>query len=472
MDPGTLLVAEQAISTTVEGAALASIGLAQKTQPLSATFKRITNGAFLPRSFHTLTIVSERAYILGGKTENGSLAGDEVHIITLPSKRSEEGETDYKCVPALGEEGAEKEVPIARAGHSTCAIGERIYMFGGYGEAGVPLDEQGRIWVFSINSLRWSYIDPTSGNRFPEPRFSYGLAANEYPLPPGSDGKLKILGAQIQETVSKTLPKIVSKPSPPAEPHGTLFISNGLSSTTSGPLTDVWAFTVASQTWSQLPSTSPELVYPPSITLANGHLYLVNGLSEVNSEIHSLSVWNLLHPGQHTEYETEDLDKSSSWRTLAFPTNPLVPGPRPRKGAGLLPITTGNGRAYLLYFLGEKANPSNPPESTRDQAQEKSPMFWSDAFSYQPSATAVTPASVKDSTRAAIGIGTGEGTWAEVKVIANEEGSGKDQAEGKSHPGPRGWFGSDVVQSGDVLLWGGIDARGNTEGDGWIISVK
>ena len=221
MDPGTLVAAE-IVETTIEGAALASIGLAQKTQPLSATFTRITNGAFLPRFDHTLSVVSERAYIFGGKKENRSYAGNEIHIVTLPLKTRDEGDADYKCVPALGEEGTEQKVPVARAGHSASTIGHRIYVFGGRGENDYSLDEKGRIWVFDTNSLRWSHIDPNPGSQYPQPRFNHGFVASEHPLPPGLDGKLKVLGAHIQETVSNTIPKMVSKPSSPVEPHGTL----------------------------------------------------------------------------------------------------------------------------------------------------------------------------------------------------------------------------------------------------------
>ena len=84
----------------------------------------------------------------------------------------------------------------------------------------------------------------------------------------------------------------------------------------------------------------------------------------------------------------------------------------------------------------------------------------------------MSPAGVKDSTRSTLGVDTGGGTWAEVRVIANEEGRGKLEEEGKSHPGPRGWFGSDRRGGAEGVLWGGIAGRGQTEGDGWIISIK
>lgn len=460
MDPGSLLVAEQVVSTTVEGAALATIGLAQSTQPLSATFTRITSEAFLPRSSHTLTVVSGHAYIFGGKTETGELAGNEVHIVTLPLTTRTEGEPDYKCVPALGED----KVPEPRFGHSASAIGKRIYVFGGR----VTENEKGRVWVFDTISLHWSYIDPERDSLYPPSRIHFGYVASANPLPPGSGNKLKVLGSQIQETISNKVPSIVSKPSPPAEPHGTVFISGGLRLHGWDSLTDTWAFTVATRTWTQLTSTpAPQILSSPALALMQDRLYLVTSSSEFESEIHYLRLPKSLLFNQHSE-EDDSETPSISWTTLPFPTNPLVPGPRPRKGAGLLPITTGNGRSYLLYFLGEKASPEAPSSESETPPR----TFWSDAFSYQAPSSSHSPAGSKDATRATLGFETGEDTWAEVKVVANEEGAGLAEVGGKSHPGPRGWFGSDVLDGGKVVLWGGIDAKGETEGDGWIVSVR
>lgn len=460
MDPGTLLVAEQVVSTTVEGAALATIGLAQSTQPLSATFTRITSEAFLPRSSHTLTVVSGHAYIFGGKTETGELAGNEVHIVTLPLTTRTEGVPDYKCVPALGDD----EVPGARFGHSASAIGKRIYIFGGRGTE----DEKGRVWVFDTSSLHWTHMDPEPDRLYPPSRTHFGYAASVNPLPPGSDNKLKVLGTQIQETISKTVPSIVSKPSPPAEPHGTVFISGGLRPHGWDDLTDTWAFTIATRTWTQLPSTpAPKILSSPALTLVQDRLYLVTGSSELESEIHYLTLPKTLLSNRDSEDDDSE-PPNISWTTLPFPTNPLIPGPRPRKGAGLLPITTGNGRSYLLYFLGEKAS----PKAASSESETPPRTFWSDAFSYQTPASSPSPAGSKDATRATLGFETGEDTWAEVKVVANEEGAGLAEVGGKSHPGPRGWFGSDVLDDGKVVLWGGIDAKGETEGDGWIVSVR
>jgi len=109
MDPATatgLVAAEQVISTTVQGGAVAAYGLAQPTQPLAATFTRITSEAFLPRFNHSITAVNGQAYIFGGEIEEEGevkLAGDEVHIVSLPLKKAgNEGKPDYSSFDLYG----------------------------------------------------------------------------------------------------------------------------------------------------------------------------------------------------------------------------------------------------------------------------------------------------------------------------------------------------------------------------------
>ncbi|KAL8724526.1 MAG: hypothetical protein Q9166_007903 [cf. Caloplaca sp. 2 TL-2023] len=465
MDPATFVAAEQAVSTTVEGAAIAGIGLAQSTQPLNATFTRITSEAFLPRSQHTITVVAGKAYIYGGEESPGKLADDNVHIIKLPAKKPTNlGEPEYKCLPSLGEgEDGKEKVPKARSGHTACAVGHRIYLYGGKGQDGKPIEENGTLWVFDTETLRWSGLEVSGDSPFPYPhaRYNHSAVASEYPSPASSStSDTASYTEQIKSTVAK-LPAIVGKASPPREPHGSIIICGGLS-TSSEPLTDVWTFTVAGNTWSTLPAV-PAMPVPPALAYANHNLYTLGGTSDVGSEIHRLQLHKKSQEVPDMDIRTEQIE----WSTLPFPSNPLAPGPRPRKGAGMLPVTTGNGRLYILYFLGEKASKSEEKEDRE---------YWSDTWSYQIPAVDVAPAGIKDKTRSLMGISTGEGTWAEVKVVPNEEGSGGLETEGKSHPGPRGWFASCALgkdfDGGGVVLWGGINAKGETEGEGWIISVK
>ncbi|KAM0796860.1 hypothetical protein BDR22DRAFT_975765 [Usnea florida] len=496
MDPATvtgLVVAEQVVSTTVEGGAIAAYGLAQSTQPLTATFKRISSPAFLPRSNHSLTVVGGRAFIFGGEDETGSVAGDEVHIVTLPLKKksNHDGEVDYKCVPSLGE-GEDGKVPGPRVGHTAVAIGERIYLFGGKGKDGQVVEEMGRVWVFDTDTLAWTHVDPasdTSTTSVPQARYHHGAASSEHPLPQTNASSKASYSEQLTSTIAK-LPSLMSKTSSPPEPHGSLIICSGLSASSS-PLNDTWLFNIATRTWSALPSTPSVSPSPPSMALTHNRLYLISSSSELGSEINYLPISKETYTDARGEGEIGLTAAKHEWTTLPFPTNPLTHGPRPRKGAGLLPITTGNGREYLLYFLGEKASsssstttpPSDHPPPTNEHEKEKEkeketptppppPTFWSDSFSYQIPALPITPAGIKDATRQALGIATGEDTWAEVKIEARVEKEGSE-SEGKAHPGPRGWFACCGVEGvrGGVVLWGGVNGKGEIEGDGWVVEV-
>jgi len=480
MDPATitgLVAAEQVVSTTVEAGGIAAIGLAQSTQPLSATLTRVSSEAFLPRFKHSLTVVSGQAYIFGGESEPGNLAGDEVHIACLPLKKAgNEGKPDYKVVPSLGE-GEDGKVPGARAGHTACSIGERIYMFGGYRGHNESIQEMGRVWVFDTNTLGWSYIDPASDASTPPARYLHGGAASEHPLPNANALNKASYGEQLQSAVSK-LPSLIGKGTTPQEPHGTLIVCGGLADGGES-LNDTWIFNIISKNWSRLPSTPSTSPWPPSLALTHSRLYLISSSSDLGSEIYFLPFSKKTYNDARGEGEIGLTNTQAKWTTLPFPTNPLTPGPRPRKGAGLIPVTTGNGREYLLYFFGEKASPlpsstgsSDPTSSEEPTEKDKaSPVFWSDIYSYQVPAVPVTAAGIKDATRSAMGIATGEDTWAEVKIVTVVEG----EQEGKSHPGPRGWFGSAPVgreiEGGGVLVWGGVNGKGEVEGDGWIINV-
>ena len=93
----TALAAEQIASTTVEAGVV--YGVAKPTPPLAASFTRISSEAFLPRLHHSLTVVNGQAYIFGGETDDGKLAGDEMHIISLPlEKAKNEKKPDYSTL--------------------------------------------------------------------------------------------------------------------------------------------------------------------------------------------------------------------------------------------------------------------------------------------------------------------------------------------------------------------------------------
>ena len=158
----------------------------------------------------TLSVVSGQAYIFGGESEHGKLAGDEIYTVSLPLKKAQnEGKPDCKVVPSLGE-GEDGKVPGARAGRTACAVMERIYVLGGRGQGGKVVEEGARVWVFDTNTLGCSYVDPASDAEIPPARYLHGGVASEHLLPNTNASNKASYGKQIQSTVGK-LPSLISK---------------------------------------------------------------------------------------------------------------------------------------------------------------------------------------------------------------------------------------------------------------------
>lgn len=149
---------------------------------------------------------------------------------------------------------------------------------------------------------------------------------------------------------------------------------------------------------------------------------------------------------------------TGQWETVEPPSDTNIPGNR--SVAGFQPVTTGQGRNYLLLFLGER----DPSSSGHEAAGN----FWDDVWSFQLPPDGMTAASFKDATRQLFGAKTGEATWARCDIA---EASKAGHTE---HPGQRGWFASarQSIDPGSVILWGGLTSDNNRAGDGWILTVE
>lgn len=248
---------------------------------------------------------------------------------------------------------------------------------------------------------------------------------------------------------------------------GHLLLHGGRSSVDT-ELNDTWFFDFISHTWSQLPD-APE--HSSSVAFADGTLYMItNSPAEGTTHVYRLEIGDSVPtPGSPHALE---------WQRIASPSEVPSPGPGLRAGGALVPITTGYGRLYLVYFFGSKearTDAENPGKSI-ESADTPRP-FESDVWTYQlpskstkpTSWTDFKPAAIKDTIRNKLGYSSGGYEWAEVEVQATEQ-SGH---EGKVHPGPRGFFGADVASDGvSVVLWGGDNARGEKEADGWLIRFE
>ncbi|KAH9886596.1 hypothetical protein F4778DRAFT_473525 [Xylariomycetidae sp. FL2044] len=412
------IAAEQVVSTGIYAGT--GYTVARPTMPLKASFSQIAttsddaSRSSLARSHHTLTIVGKKAYIFGGRASGGKLAHNNIHSVALPVKGAPGPE--YAVLPAIGASSGDP-VPAPRSHHSACALGTQIAVYGGCDESGKPLNEGSRIWLYDTEKLTWTSMEPGSHpERAPTSRANGTLLAH--------DGNLIVYGGHDSQGSS---------------------------------LTDVWHFNSFTKVWNQLPH-SP--VAGASAAVIKDTLYLLAPTADkLATEIHHLDI--KLYAEQ-----------PPTWDTFSVPTNPLTPGPKPRENGGLLPITTGFGRNYLLYFFGDR----------QESETEKGGLpQWSDLWTFQlPSddvqvnatttfSEAIKPAKIKDKIRETFGADSGKSSWAEVEVQAPGDVAAR---EGKAHPGPRSSFGYDVTEDGlNVVIWGGNNGRGEPEGDGWVIEL-
>lgn len=425
---GAYLAAEVVEHTAQAG--YAAYVISKPTLPLKVSFLRIATASdddsrrSLARSCHTVTVIGNKAYIFGGDTATGILASTDVHVVTL--EHSGEPDMDYSLIPALSTFDHGK-TPTARSKHAACAFHGSVAVFGGCDERGALVDEKSCLWLFSPDRKSWDMLTPSNADVAPGPRQSPHLFANQ---------------AQV-------------------------VLFGGTNSSGDGT-SDLWQFDVASRTWTQLP-TAP--VAASNAALMNGQLWLISGSDPLSSQLHHLDL---------SSSPTEML-----WESFTFPTNPLAPGPRARREGALLPISTGYGRNYLAYLFGVRndhaeTSISHPEDTTYSHQVTQFSDTWilqipaSDldakpALSLQ---AAIKPAKIKDAIRSAIGADTGHLTWSEavVQVPSDQQ---LEEENGKLHPGPRAFFGADVMQKGSsVVFWGGIDAKGGRVGDGWIAKFE
>jgi hypothetical protein len=388
---------------------------------MELTFRRS-----LARSNHTVTVIGNKAYIFGGQTATGTLASDDVHVVTL--EYSGKPEMDYSMVPALSTfEG--KQTPPARMNHAACAFHGSIAIYGGSDEKDGLINENSSMWLFSPERKSWDLLesskgDVDTGDIGPGPRRNAQLFAHDK--------------------------------------HVLLF---GGVDGSGDNASDLWQFDIAAKYWTQLP-TAP--VATSNAALANGQLWLISGSDPVSSQLHHISILA----------SSED----RKWESFTFPTNPLAPGPRARRGGALIPVTTGWGRNYLIYLLGARNDSSADTSTTKAEDSKHADEItqFSDTWVLQipssdleakPSMTlknAINPAKIKDAIRSALGADTGHLSWAEAVVQVPSEKQLEEEG-GKLHPGPRAFFGADMMEKGDsVVFWGGVDAKGERVGDGWV----
>ena len=333
----------------------------------------------LARSHHSINLIDGDLYIWGGLV-GSNLAGSEMHILKLSNVGS--SGSQYKSVPALSETDVDG-TPCARAGHTATTISGKIFLFGGYAPKSPNLaDSSAKVWLFDPTSYMWKLVH---------------------------DGKESLVASRYGHSAVSQKEKL---------------IIHGGYTTDEKPLTDTWAFDTHSLSWSQLPSLehvdSETSTQDPASATAHLAIYddklcRVSGPSKLVSQVHVL---DLKGPPEVESTEHVDGDEAKPapipwhWHAIEVPTNPVTPGPHPRQGSALLPVSTGLGRSYLLLLLGEKHDPSTP---------RKEPAFLSDMYTLQLPSPDTTPAQAKDAAREKLPVASHTNEWTEVDIVPREE---------------------------------------------------
>jgi len=109
----------------------------------------------LARSYHTITVIGDRAYIFGGRLSDGKLPSNDIHAIsTVPSAVQSSHDVCYPASP-LEDDG---DAPSTRARHAACLRSKHVVISGGADSDGSPIKEDGCIWLWDSDRLKWAKL--------------------------------------------------------------------------------------------------------------------------------------------------------------------------------------------------------------------------------------------------------------------------------------------------------------------------
>ncbi|KAH7380578.1 hypothetical protein BKA66DRAFT_512601 [Pyrenochaeta sp. MPI-SDFR-AT-0127] len=439
MEPATagLLYATENL---LQGAAALVKGITHPTLPVKANLTRVTSVP-LSRSQHTISVVKGRAYIFGGDVQPGQLADNAMHVVILPS--SGVLEADYTTFPARAANGF-GDVPSPRKGHSAVVIGDSIYIFGGENES--VMNEKGRVWVYHTVSNAWSYLDPASDMLYPSPRTGHMSAGSDLPSPKA------ITYCEKSPQAPADPAKVVPEPAKP-DSWGTIFVVGGRNTLREELLSDALAFDIRSRTWSNIPSPSGTPRDGASLSIVGDRLYRFGGKGVETFTTGATEYLDVSYVWKHAEGGTTPL--TSGWAWGEVPHNDSkgtsAAAPQARSNAGLVGVTTGQGRHYLLVIGGEAENDA---------------VLLDDMWALQLPPEHSTAAAVKDNIRASIKKDTHESKWSEV-LYRYMDTKGEEEEEIPGEPkrglGTRGQFG--IAKGTEV-------DEGRVLSDGWMVTIE
>lgn len=162
----------------------------------------------LPRSSHSINIIKDTVYIFGGEIREREPVGNEINVYPITRITTSDSTLSKPYIITASDMW-----PHARVGHTSTAIGDIFYVFGGRSGNDDTIEEHGQLWAFNSISKTWKALDPPSKEpgSFPEKRSYHSSTAS----------------------------------------NSHIFIHAGCG--VEGRLSDTWQFSIADNTWTRLP---------------------------------------------------------------------------------------------------------------------------------------------------------------------------------------------------------------------------
>lgn len=484
----------------------------------------------LPRSSHTIDIVSDTAYIFGGEISPREPVDNDMHVVRLPfssggvsadyfrikaqanvpeednvklpgQDSGPESESAMDSVPLEGSEQKEKgkglatgdksdlgDVPCPRVGHASAVIGSRIFIFGGRGGPEMkPLDEAGRVWVFDTRSRGWSYLDPApavQGGAIvarPSPRSYHCATATGRPRDFSQPQQRKPRTWQewaVGDTSKTGIPQapIVGNVALDAVDeesvgYGTFFIHAGCLAD-GERANDLWAFDIRSKTWSQLPAAPGSPRGGTAICISKSRLFRYGGFdgkTELGGQLDFIDLEVETFNDKDNKGEIA-IRARGAWQSIL--ENNIDASSEEIPAAPFqdwpAPRSVASLEAITLGGGREYLVLAMGERGPSNDGHAAAGTFHSDVWMFQVPPLGMTAASMTDALLQLAGRKTGEGRWTRVTTTPHDDDVSDEE------PVPRGWLASAPMtdlEDNAIVLWGGLDDQNERLGDGWILRL-
>ncbi|OBT54015.1 hypothetical protein VE04_04587 [Pseudogymnoascus sp. 24MN13] len=259
---------------------------------IAASWTSLLASGELQRSSHVLSVVRGTGYIFGGELLPRQPRDN--HVYRLDSK--------YHAAQLVLETKGTSASPSPRVGTASATLNGKVYLFSGRGgEAMVPVEEHGAVWMLDPSNMKWTSLLPSDSSKpFPPARSYHCSTSNN---------------------------------------RDRIFVHAGCPE--SGRLADLWSFEPSGCTWTRLANAPGPGRGGASIAFYGGLLYRMNGFDGKVEQGGSLDIFD---------------PESNTWSTKYYAAD-NISGPAPRSVAATLPVVA-SGKPLLVTLFGE-SDPSS-----------------------------------------------------------------------------------------------------------------